>query len=167
MHRSRSGTVVRSENSIPGECRSLHHSMVLQHCMVFSSCCRALGTRFHYASSSEDHFSTAFHLKKGEKPQSADPETAVSGAPWSSVQSYGEKGEELQTNKTQTQPICNSIGCTAALKWLSSLPKLAAVAGQGRTRCRGCVCVLYAGLAAPVSRAARCCLDAAVIAGLI
>lgn len=115
----------------------MHHSIVLQHCTVFFSCCHALGTHFHYASSSEDRFSTGFHLTKGEEQQSADPETAVSGVACSCVQSYGEKGEELQTNETQTQPTCNSIGCTAALTWLCSPLKLVAISGQGRTRCQG------------------------------
>lgn len=93
--------------------------------MVFFSRCRAVGRGFRYASSSEDHFSTGFHLKKGEKQQggSADRTAAASGAAWSSAQSYGEKGEELQMNETQTQPICNTIGRTAALNQFCSVPK--------------------------------------------
>lgn len=99
--------------------------IVLQHGMV-SSCCHGLGIRFHYASSSEDHFSTDSHLEKREKQPSADPETAVFGVPWSTMQSCGEK------RLKQIQPICNSIGCRAALNCSHSLPKLQQpLAGQG------------------------------------
>lgn len=102
-----------------------------------SSAAAMIWAHFYYASSNEDHFSTGCHLKKGKKQQSADPEAALLGAPWSSVQSYGEKGKELQTNETQTQPNCNSTGCTAALNWLCWLPKLVVVSGQGMRCCWG------------------------------
>lgn len=74
---------------------------------------------------------------KGEKaaegerrPQSSGVVCCLCAKPWG-------EGRRASSKETQTQPICKSMGCTSALRWLCWLPKQAVVSGQGRTRCHG------------------------------
>lgn len=114
----------------------LCHSVVLQHCIVFFSCCHILGTRFPMPTPARTISPLASPENAGKaagrecRPQSSGVGCCLCAKPWG-------EGRRASIKETQTQPICKSMGCTSALRRLHWLPKQAVASGQVRMRCHG------------------------------